>query len=180
VARPVRKAVQVIAAIAVVVGTTVVAWWAIGDQSTTGPRVASHPPPLFRFEEGAERPAALRGEWRADHLLEPWAISLGTERAIALAAAVAAGVGATVLVLARPTLDRAWWAVIAMVGAVGVGIAFTHRLLTAGVDGANIGAGLVIIFGGPVAVVLLVLAVVVARSTSRAGRVRPMARARVR
>ena len=41
-------------------------------------------------------------------------------------------------------------------------VAWSYRIMTAGVIGANIGAGLVIIFGTPLLLVLIVSAVVIA------------------
>lgn len=55
-------------------------------------------------------------------------------------------------------VDRRWRQVLLLVMAVGVLVSAGFRVLTAGVGGANIGGGLVVLFGSPIAIVLLVVA----------------------
>jgi hypothetical protein len=69
----------------------------------------------------------------------------------------------------RP-LTRAWKWVVALLMVVGLIVAAGYRVMTAGVGGANIGAGLFLMFGVPACVALLVgaasIAVRARRSTS--------------
>ncbi|WP_207892098.1 hypothetical protein [Streptacidiphilus pinicola] len=83
------------------------------------------------------------------------------ELALGLAAlGVVLGCGAMLLSAPRGAFNSRWWWVILPLVAAGTVIGFGERVLTAGVIGANIGAGLVILLGGP-AVVGLVLGAVV-------------------
>lgn len=87
-----------------------------------------------------------------DYAFQPLNIPDGTAALIGAIALALAGVGAAMLVRAsrRGSLDRRWWGVLAPLTVAGVIVGVGWRVLTAGVVGANIGAGLVIIFGGPV------------------------------
>ncbi|MFJ6086276.1 hypothetical protein ACIQI8_33300 [Streptomyces sp. NPDC092369] len=93
-----------------------------------------------------------------DYAHRPPSVTDGTAAligALALALVVAAGA-----LLARAdnggALDRRWWGVLAPLVVAGLIVGAGIRVMTAGVVGANIGAGLTILFGGP-AVAALVL-----------------------
>ncbi|WP_328413531.1 hypothetical protein OG542_23325 [Streptomyces violaceus] len=96
-----------------------------------------------------------------DYAYQPWGIGDGAAAVIGGLALVLAGAGAAVLVRAarRGTLDRRWWGVLGPLVIVGLMAGVGWRILTAGVVGANIGAGMLIILGTPVAAGLLLWAV---------------------
>jgi hypothetical protein len=58
----------------------------------------------------------------------------------------------------RRVLDIRWWAVLVPLIAAGFIAGAGWRVMTAGVAGANIGAGFVVLLGGPVVLVLLACA----------------------
>lgn len=131
-----------VAAVTLVLALAVAAWWVIGDQST---------------------PAALAAD--PNFLVRPPAIDAAAERVVGIVAAALAVTAAVILVRATGTgrLDPRWWAVLAPLMLVAVGCGYAARILTAGVIGANIGAGLTLIIGGPVALLLLAVAALAAR-----------------
>ncbi|WP_328339953.1 hypothetical protein [Streptomyces violaceus] len=96
-----------------------------------------------------------------DYAYQPWGIGDGAAAVIGGLALVPAGAGAAVLVRAarRGALDRRWWGVLGPLVIVGLMAGVGWRILTAGVVGANIGAGMLIILGTPVAAGLLLWAV---------------------
>jgi hypothetical protein len=57
-------------------------------------------------------------------------------------------------------VDRRWWEVIGPLVVAGLMVGVGWRVLTAGVVGANIGAGLALMTGGPVVAALLLWALV--------------------
>nr|WSY49469.1 hypothetical protein OG999_04430 [Streptomyces sp. NBC_00886] len=97
-----------------------------------------------------------------DYAYRPLDISDGTAAVIGVIALLLAGVGGALLVRGsrRGELDRRWWEVLAPLMLAGVIVGVGWRVLTAGVLGVNIGAGLTILFGGPVMAGLLVWALV--------------------
>ncbi len=113
--------------------SAVSAWWRIGDQRTVAADV------------------------KADYVVVPPDIPAGVE--------AAAGIGCLiVLVAATVALGWAsltgrvtpkWWLVAVPTGCAGYLLAVIERTLTAGVMGANIGAGLAVSIFGPVVVALL-------------------------
>jgi hypothetical protein len=127
----------VLAVAALVIAVPVATWWLVGDQSTVP--VSADP----------------------DYAVQPFGVGLGAGRA--------AGIGSTVmtvvalLMLARATrrhrLDPRWWAVLVPLLVAGVIVGSGWRAMTAGVIGANIGAGLVVLFGGPVVAASLIWAI---------------------
>ncbi|MFF3945305.1 hypothetical protein ACFYYN_10850 [Streptomyces sp. NPDC001902] len=126
-----RHLIRPAAAVTLIVTTPVATWGLMGRQDAAG------------FE-----PAEL------DYLAQPFAIPEGAETAIGVAAAVLAA-GAAVLLgrASRPGPDRfdgRWWEVIGPLLAAGLLAGAIWRTVTAGVIGANIGAGLAILLGGPV------------------------------
>lgn len=116
---------------ALVVGVPVAAWGLMGQQNYEG------------------LPAS-----ELDYAFQPWDIGDGVAAVLGGLALVLAGVGATVLVRGarRGVLDPRWWGVLGPLVVVGLMAGVGWRILTAGGVGANIGAGLLIIFGTPVVV----------------------------
>lgn len=131
--------------------TAIVAWFAIGDLTDVDPRSV----------EGG-----LDYAWRAPDL-PGW---LGVVAAIVLAVCVT--------VLAVDGDDRefpGWgWAVVGCLAAAAALLAVIGRVMSAGTIGANIGAGLAVLFLGPVVAALVVAAAV----TAGVALVRRAARAR--
>ncbi|MGI5426534.1 hypothetical protein [Streptomyces sp. CA-179760] len=123
---------------ALVLGVPVAAWGLMGQQDHDG------------------LPAS-----ELDYAYQPWGIGDGVAAVVGGLALVLAGAGAAVLVRAARggALDRRWWGVLGPLVVVGLMAGLGWRVLTAGVVGANIGAGMLIIFGTPVAAGLLLWAV---------------------
>ncbi|MGH3679941.1 MAG: hypothetical protein ACRDT2_06755 [Natronosporangium sp.] len=125
-----------LAAAGLAVATPVAIWWLVGDQS----------------ENAATE--------ELDYAVGPVVVDPAVERLVGigsvllLAAAVVVLVGASVW----RWLDPRWWAVILPVVVAGMVAGFALRVLTAGVIGANIGAGLMLVFGGPTVAGLLLWA----------------------
>jgi hypothetical protein len=121
------------AAIAYSLAVPVVTWWLVGDQSTV---------PLSA---------------RPDYVIRPFRISPALERALGLMSVLVFSAAVAVLTRAslRHGLDLRWWSVLGPLLPAGVLLGFGWRVLTAGVIGANIGAGLFIFVAGPVIVALL-------------------------
>lgn len=118
-----------LAAAAMVAAVPVAAWGLVGQQDAEG------------------LPAS-----ELDHAFQPWDIADGTARAIGATALLVTAVAAALLVRAtrRGALDRRWWMVLGPLTTAGLMAGVGWRVLTAGVIGANIGAGLTIMLGGPV------------------------------
>ncbi|QPP08326.1 hypothetical protein G4Z16_20165 [Streptomyces bathyalis] len=91
-----------------------------------------------------------------DHAYEPLAIPAGVQTALGIGALLLAAAALVLLVRAwrRGTFDRRWWQVLGPLMVAGLIVGAGWRVLTAGVVGANIGAGLVVLFGAPVVVAL--------------------------
>jgi len=126
----------VVAAAALVVAFPVATWWLVGDQSTV--------------HVGAD----------ADYAFEPFDVSVGVERAAGIGSTALVVVALLVLVWAtrRHRLDVRWWMVLIPLLAAGLIVGFGWRVMTAGVIGANIGAGFAVLLGGPAVAVLLIWA----------------------
>jgi hypothetical protein len=125
---------MVAAGAALVSGVPVAAWGLMGQQNYNG------------------LPAS-----ELDYAFQPWDIGDGVAAVaggLALALAVA---GAAVLVRGslRGVMDLRWWGVLGPLVVLGLMAGVGWRILTAGSIGANIGGGLLIIFGTPVAAGLL-------------------------
>ena len=125
-----RHLMRPAAAVTLIVTTPVATWGLMGRQDAAG------------FD-----PSEL------DYLVRPFGIPAGAETAIGAAAAVLAA-GAAVLLgrASRPGPDRfdgRWWEVIGPLLAAGLLTGAIWRTVTAGVIGANIGAGLAMLLGGP-------------------------------
>ncbi|MBN0044935.1 hypothetical protein JS756_12615 [Streptomyces actuosus] len=97
-----------------------------------------------------------------DHAFRPPDVADGTATVLGVVALVLGVLGAALLVRAglRGSLDNRWWAVLGPLVAAGALAGVGLRILTAGVIGANIGAGLVILVGGPLIGGLLLWALV--------------------
>jgi hypothetical protein len=96
-----------------------------------------------------------------DHAVKPLDIPAHLDLPIGLAGLVLAAAGAAVLVRGslRGAFDRRWWQVLAPLIATGGISAWCWRVMTAGVIGANIGAGIALALATPVVFTLLVCAV---------------------
>jgi hypothetical protein len=136
-----------LAAALAVLAAPVAAWWLIGDQSES--RVA---------------PRNRDYVARAPHV-PSWIVA--TAGAVALLVLVAA---AAVLLQAvrHRRIARGWIGVVGLLSFAGVLVALFGRIATAGVDGANIGAGLAMIVGGPVLIVVVASAIGLGVSIHRA------------
>lgn len=88
-------------------------------------------------------------------------VSQGTDRAAGLASALLAAVALLILVwfTVRHLFDVRWWTVLGPLMAAGFITGAGWRVMTAGVIGANIGAGFVVLAGTPLIAALLVWAV---------------------
>ncbi|MEV0241297.1 hypothetical protein AB0I06_15380 [Streptomyces sp. NPDC050674] len=122
------------AGVALVGGVPVAAWGLMGQQNYDG------------------LPAS-----ELDYAFQPWDIADGVAAVAGGLALALAAAGAGVLVRAslRGALDRRWWGVLGPLVVLGLMAGVGWRILTAGGIGANIGAGLLVIFGTPVAAGLL-------------------------
>ncbi|MBB1243288.1 hypothetical protein GL263_06875 [Streptomyces durbertensis] len=131
---PVRRTpsavVLALAAALLVLAAPVALWWAVGHQTVNDPDPDHAVPPL-------EIPPAV------ESTLGPLAL---------------VGTVVTAVLLARWTsqrvLDPVWWSVTGPLLGAGLALALVHRVVTAEVIGANIGAGLAILFGLPCAALL--------------------------
>ncbi|QFY12251.1 hypothetical protein GBF35_41875 [Nonomuraea phyllanthi] len=122
------------AAAGCLIATPVAVWWLVGDLSAAVP-------PGTALDRAIRPPA-----------IDPWA-----ERAAGIAAVLVVAGTAALLVRAshRRRFDRRWWAALLPALAAGALAGAGWRVMTAGTLGANIGAGLTIILGGPLVALLL-------------------------
>ncbi len=134
-------------ALALVLAVPVAAWWLVGDLSTV--------------------PASMS----PDYAFRPWPISPAAARAAGIGSLAVAGMAAAALGWAalRRRLDARWWAVLVPLLAAGFIAGTGWRVMTAGVIGANIGAGLVVLVGGPIVLGLLTWALAFSVHLSRSG-----------
>ena len=121
-------------AVALVLAVPVAAWWRIGDRYST-----LYPSPI------------------SSSVIRPFPVSPAAERAAGRGAVLAAIVAATWLTWAslRHDFDLRWWSVLGPLLPAGILAGFGWRVLTARMDGANIGAGCVILSVGPAVAALL-------------------------
>ena len=126
---------DVLAFLVMVCATPVAVWWAVGDWSLDASEL--------------------------DYAVRPFALSGAAQTAIGVVASLLTTV-AGVALWRRGALrrDRRWFGVLFPLLVIGVLAAVGWRIVTAGVIGANIGAGFVIIFGVPLAAVVIMWAVV--------------------
>jgi len=115
----------------------VMTWWLVGDLSTVP--LSSDP----------------------DYFIRPFRIRPALELVLGWGSVLVAIVAALLLTWAslRKGMDPRWWSVLGPLLLIGVLVGFGWRVFTAGVIGANIGAGLFTFFAGPVIAVLLAWAV---------------------
>lgn len=109
------------------------AWWLIGDQSEGG--------------RGADY-----------YTLKPLDIGFGDERVLGVIAVVAALVGVALVLRSRRTvraMPTAWERAVLAVVAAEVVSMFIYRVMTAGTIGANIGAGMMLLFVVPIVAFVL-------------------------
>ena len=134
-------------ALILVLAMPVAAWWLAGDQSTV--------------------PTSMD----PDYAFRPWRIGPVAARAAGIGSLAAGGAAAAVLigVTLRRRLDVRWWAVLVPLLAAGYIAGAGWRVMTAGVIGANIGAGLVVLAGGPIVLGLLIWALAFSVHLSRSG-----------
>jgi hypothetical protein len=146
--RAVARWVVLSASAGLVLAFPVATWWLVGDLSTVS--ASAHPDFAFR----------------------PLDVSRGAERAAGLASALLAAVMLLMVVWfsVRHLFDARWWTVLVPLMAAGFITGAGWRVMTAGLIGANIGAGLVVLFGSPLVAALLVWSV--ARSIHLAHRLR--------
>lgn len=125
------------AAAVLVAAVPVAAWGLMGRQNAT------------------ELPAS-----QLDYAYQPLGIPDGLDTVLGASALLMAGVGTALLVRASRSgaLDKRWWGVLAPLIMAGLLVGTGWRVMTAGVIGANIGAGFVVFFGGPVVAGLLLWA----------------------
>ena len=121
-------------AVALVLAVPVAVWWRIGDRYST----------LYLSPISSS-------------VIRPFPISPAAERAAGRGAVLAAIVAATWLTWAslRHRFDLRWWSVLGPLLLAGIVAGFGWRVLTARMDGANIGAGCLILSGAPVVAALL-------------------------
>ena len=122
------------AAGALVAAVPVAAWGLMGQQNAAG------------------LPAS-----QLDYAFKPLAVADGLDTVLGVIALLLAGIGGALLVRAswRGGLDVRWWGVLAPLVMAGLLVGVGWRVITAGVIGANIGAGFVILIGGPLVAGLL-------------------------
>jgi hypothetical protein len=117
-----------VATVLIVLAVPVVTWWLVGDQSTTSSD-------------------------NADYVLRPpFRFSNRVTRAVGAGALVVTVAAAAVLIVASAShsFDPRWWSVVGPLLLLGILLGVGWRVLTAGVIGANIGAGLFTFVAGPV------------------------------
>ncbi len=131
--RPVPSLVKFLAGLAPVLASPIITYALMGDQAST-----KDPNP--------------------DYFLHPLAISPSTVTTIALIATVLALVGLGVLVPRwnEGSLHPAWKRVVVCLVLGGILVGGFYRVATAAVIGANIGAGVMVLFAGPALLALLV------------------------
>jgi len=124
-------------AVALALAAPVATWWLVGDLSTVP---ASSDP---------------------DHAFQPWPMSPAAARTVGIGSLTVAATATALLgwATARRHLDVRWWAVLVPLMTAGFIAGAGWRVMTAGVIGANIGAGFVVLLGGPVVLGLLIWAV---------------------
>jgi hypothetical protein len=130
-----RRVLPAFAGLALILAAPVLSWHHVGDLSEHG-----------------------HGE--LDHTMRPLRVSPGTAHVWVLGAQAVAV--AAVLVLAFGLIRRwgrpGWALVVAPLAVVGLIAGLVARVMTAGVVGANIGAGLAVMLYGPLALLLVALA----------------------
>ncbi|MGE5136074.1 MAG: hypothetical protein ACM32E_24580 [Gemmatimonadota bacterium] len=134
-------------ALVLVLAVPVATWWLVGDLSTVPVSVGR------------------------DYAFRPWPIGPAAARAAGTGSLAVGGMAVAVLGWAalRRQLAARWWAVLVPLLAAGFIAGAGWRVMTAGVIGANIGAGFVIVFGGPLVLGLVTWALAFSAHLVRAG-----------
>lgn len=148
--KPSRASFQ-LAALVLIVAIPVASWWLIGDQTNEAARQLD--------AEGVE----------LDYAIRPMTLGPVGDRIAGVLACIGTigALGALVWGTSTRKVDsRWWWVLLPLVGA-GALVGIAWRVLTAGGIGANIGAGLTIIAGGPLLAALLIAAAVAALQMHR-------------
>ncbi|WBB55489.1 hypothetical protein [Verrucosispora sp. WMMD573] len=137
--------------VALLLSTPVVTGWLVGD--LTGE---------------AARQLAAEGE-PLDYAVEPVSLGQAGDRVLVAVASVLLLVSLALLIRATVTheLDPRWWFALVPLIVAGALVGLGWRIVTAGAIGANIGAGLVVLGGGPVLLILLGVAAVQAARLRR-------------
>lgn len=129
--------IDLVATLALISASAVVTWWAVGDLSYTGPSSL-----------GTQQ----------DYLIHPLNLASGAGKllgAVSVAVVVVAG-AALLRTGSAPRRDRRWLAVLLPLLVTGIFVGGGWRVVASGGVGANIGGGLLIFFGGPLVVAVLV------------------------
>jgi hypothetical protein len=124
-----------VAGVVLIAAVPVATWWAVGDLSTDLPD--------------------------PDYQIRPFDIGPTAEQVAGVSATVLAAAAVVALIHAGRAgrFDRRWWPVLVELVLAGALCGAGWRVLTAGVIGANIGAGLVLWVGAPMVAALVGLAV---------------------
>jgi hypothetical protein len=137
-----------VAAVALVVAMPVATWWLVGDQTE---------PYMKRRMNAAVKDPAIQGGLDPDYMYRPFDLAPATERTAGVVAVVLVVAAVVVLILAWRTgrLHTGWWGVLGLLSLVGAGCGWGWRVMTAAVDGGNIGGAAVLDLGGPIGLVLV-------------------------
>lgn len=130
----------VVAMVTLVVSSPVAAWWLVGPNPGS---------------EIAGDPTLSPNDY--DYMFRPPSIDPAVERIVGGGAVVAGLVAAAVLVVAVRSrrIDRRWWSPVIALVLAGIIVGTAARVMTAAVIGANIGGGIMLLFGTPVVLVLV-------------------------
>jgi hypothetical protein len=132
-----------VAAVALVVAVPVATWWLVGDQTE----------PLMKQRlHAAVKDPEIQAGLDPDYMYRPFDIAPATERAAGVIAVVLVVAAVVVLLLAWLTgrLHAGWWGVLGVLSLVGAGCGWGWRVMTAAVDGGNIGGAIVLFLGVPI------------------------------
>jgi hypothetical protein len=137
-----------LAAVVLVVAMPVATWWLVGDQTE---------PSMKRRLHAAAKDPAIQAGLDPDYMYRPFDIAPATERTAGVVAVVLVVAAVVVLVVAWRTgrLHVGWWGVLGLLSLVGAGCGWGWRIMTAAVDGGNIGGAAVLDLGGPIGLVLV-------------------------
>lgn len=144
-ARPPRRGTRIAGAAAMVtlvVTSPFAAWWVVG--ANPGSEIAGDP-------------TLPKDPSYYDYMLTPPSIDPAVERIVGVAALVAGLVAAAVFVAAVRSrrIDRRWLPPVLALVLAGIMVGTAGRVMTAAVIGANIGGGIMLLFGTPVFLVLV-------------------------
>ena len=134
-----------VAALTLIVASPLATWWVIG----INPAYAK-----------SNDPSINPDDW--DYLIKPPKIDPTLERLTGITAATIAVAALVVLIgnAKKGRIDWRWRGPILAMALVGVILGIAARVMTAAVIGANIGGGLMILFGTPVVLALLIVSAI--------------------